>query len=158
MRSILWIYKIMTSMFDTHPPSIYVIISYVKEIRFWNLYPPTFYDNVIKIYSCFLRASLNLSINFLLPFACEMSEFHTKHFWMSFLVNFIRLWPLRWVTFWILKITLNWWCCYLQQCLFHVMIPLGTKPKFQHIYVDLLQLEYVWLMWNLYFGWVNIIY
>ena len=50
------IYEIMTSVFDTHPHLIYtyVTISYVKEIRFWNQYPPTFYDNVLKIYSFFL--------------------------------------------------------------------------------------------------------
>ena len=33
-RRELWIYKIMTSVFDTHPPQINVIISYVKEIMF----------------------------------------------------------------------------------------------------------------------------
>ena len=30
------------SVFDTHPPLIHVLISYVKEIMFWNRYPPTF--------------------------------------------------------------------------------------------------------------------
>ena len=56
----------MTSVFDTHPPMINVIISYVKEIRFWNQYPPTFYANVLKIYRFFVRASLsiNLTIHF----------------------------------------------------------------------------------------------
>ena len=48
----------MTSVLDTHPPLIYVLISYVKEIGFWNQYLPTFYDNVLKIYSFFFRASL----------------------------------------------------------------------------------------------------
>ena len=33
-RRELWIYKIMTYVFDTHPPLIYVTISSVKEIRF----------------------------------------------------------------------------------------------------------------------------
>ena len=33
-RRELWIYKIMTSVFDTQPPLIYVKISSVKEIRF----------------------------------------------------------------------------------------------------------------------------
>ena len=41
----------MTSEFDTQPPLIYVIISYVKEISVWN--PPTFYDIVLKIRSFF---------------------------------------------------------------------------------------------------------
>ena len=47
-RRELWIYKIMTSVFDTHPPLIYVTISSVKEIRFCNRYPPTFYVDVTK--------------------------------------------------------------------------------------------------------------
>ena len=28
----------MISVFDTHPPYIHVLISYVKEIMFWNRY------------------------------------------------------------------------------------------------------------------------
>ena len=47
-RRELWIYKIMTSVFDTHPPLIYVTISSIKEIRFCNRYPPTFYVDVTK--------------------------------------------------------------------------------------------------------------
>ena len=38
----------MTYKFFTYPPKIYVIISYVKEIRFWNSYLPTFWLDVIK--------------------------------------------------------------------------------------------------------------
>ena len=41
-RRELWIYKIMTSVFDTHPPLINVLISQVKEIRFGNQYPLPF--------------------------------------------------------------------------------------------------------------------
>ena len=41
----------MTSVFDTRPPLIYVLFSYVREIRFWNQYPPTFYANVLLIRS-----------------------------------------------------------------------------------------------------------
>ena len=47
-RRELWIYKIMKSVSDTHPLLIYVTISSVKEIRFWNKYPPTFYVDVTK--------------------------------------------------------------------------------------------------------------
>ena len=47
-RRELWINKIMTSVFDTNPPLIYVTISSVKEIRFRNRYPPTFYVDVTK--------------------------------------------------------------------------------------------------------------
>ena len=49
-----------------HPPTlIYVLISYVKEIRFWNWYPPpTFYANVLKICSFFLTPSLKFDIIF----------------------------------------------------------------------------------------------
>ena len=57
-RRELWIYKIMTSVFDTHPPLIYVTISTVKEIRFCNRYPPTFYVDVTKYAVFFLMASL----------------------------------------------------------------------------------------------------
>ena len=43
-----WIYEIVTSVSDTHPPLIYVTISSSKEIVFWNRYPPTFWPNVTK--------------------------------------------------------------------------------------------------------------
>ena len=59
-RRELWIYKIMTSVFDTHPPLIYVTISSVKEIRFCNRYPPTFYVDVTKYTVFFLMASLRV--------------------------------------------------------------------------------------------------
>ena len=49
----------MKSVFDTHPPLICVIISYVKEIMFWNRYPPTFWSNVTKYAVFFLKASLS---------------------------------------------------------------------------------------------------
>ena len=52
----------MTSVFDTHPPQINIKISYVKEIRFWNKYPPTFYVNVLECRNpqfIFLTTSLN---------------------------------------------------------------------------------------------------
>ena len=46
-----------------HPPTlIYVLISYVKEIRFWNQYPPTFYAMSSKSAVFFLTASLNVII------------------------------------------------------------------------------------------------
>ena len=63
-RRELWIYKIMTSVFDTHPPLIYVTISSVKEIRFWNRYPPTFYVDVTKYAVFFLMASLSSLIQY----------------------------------------------------------------------------------------------
>ena len=44
----IWIYEIVTSVFDTHPSLIYVTISSSKEIVFWNRYPPTFWPNVTK--------------------------------------------------------------------------------------------------------------
>ena len=53
----------MTSLFDTHPPLIHVLISYVKEIMFWNRDPPTFWSNVIKYAVFFLKASLREFIN-----------------------------------------------------------------------------------------------
>ena len=91
----LWIYKIMTSVFDTHPPLIYVTISSVKEIGFWNRYPPTFYDDVTK-YAVFFMASLIEQINHLsmihsitdfifviFPLSCENIIFviSVNHFW-----------------------------------------------------------------------------
>ena len=60
----------MTSVFDTHPPLIFVIISYVKEIRFWNQYPPTFYDNVLK--NSLFRVSL------ILEYECYYGVSNTK--------------------------------------------------------------------------------
>ena len=56
-----WIYEIVTSLFDTHPPLIYVTISSSKEIMFWNRYPPTFWSDVIKYAVFFLMASLSAS-------------------------------------------------------------------------------------------------
>ena len=42
-----------------HPPTlIYVLISYVKEIRFWNQYPPTFYAMSSKSAVFFWRLPL----------------------------------------------------------------------------------------------------
>ena len=54
-----WIYEIVTSVFDTHPPYTYVTISSSKEIMFWNRYPPTFWSNVTKYAVFFLKASLS---------------------------------------------------------------------------------------------------
>ena len=57
-----WIYEIVTSVFDTHPPYTYVTISSSKEIMFWNRYPPTFWSNVTKYAVFFWRLPLALSL------------------------------------------------------------------------------------------------
>ena len=79
-RRELWIYKIMTSVFDTHPPLIYVTISSVKEIRFWNRYPPTFYVDVIK-YAFFygFPKSLEMSYQNLSPSNVRLNWSPIKH-------------------------------------------------------------------------------
>ena len=48
----------MTFVVDTHPPLIYVLISYVKEIRFLKPVPTHLLCHVLKICSFFLTASL----------------------------------------------------------------------------------------------------
>ena len=53
----MWIYEIITSVFPTHPPLIYVLISYVKEIMFWN-HPTHLLRRCHKIRRVFLKASV----------------------------------------------------------------------------------------------------
>ena len=58
-----WIYEIVTSVFDTHPPYTYVTISSSKEIMFWNRYPPTFWPNVTKYAVFFFEGFPNMIIS-----------------------------------------------------------------------------------------------
>ena len=48
----------MTSVFDTHPPLMYVIISYVKKLGFETSTHPPFMTMSLKFTVLFLRAPL----------------------------------------------------------------------------------------------------
>ena len=97
----IWLYHL--------PSHNYVIISFSKEIMFWNYYPPTFLHNVIK-YSVFFDGFPKLSRPNLRPF------------WTP--VNFLKLMkPDLWIffesSFWTV-----WWCSFL------VYMPFSWRNSF----------------------------
>ena len=54
INEIFMVFLSMTYDSDTHPPKTNVIISFVKEIMFWNCYLPTLWQIVIKFTVFFL--------------------------------------------------------------------------------------------------------